>query len=415
MQTELPNEFYPLLAGYYDESDFEAYRSMWRAFRELPEFSRNLLTSEELPLALKALSERFGFDQSTTAFVSVLVRKLIFREWDETQSRAELVAWCQEFDTKNTSRCEEILEVIKSDVLTIVPKEEEKAGEEDAPVTIRMTLLEALSKYPQLGQQTITETRIKLKTSTELVRGSLINWLKCYREELGVGYHDAILRGQFLFRSQNGLRLTGEEHGRIEILLRSIEDREAVEIDTVHQVLIFPPVLGSKNPQSEQEKSLVSKAPLAPLAPIAPPLPMPVPMKEKQIVSIVPPEKEIPRPVLGETGSLHVLNKAQFSPSNQTLGMLHFSSKHVLPVEKEIQSYNQETAKNSGPLLSGKTDVSVSPVPPVASTVQMDTASPVVNNPPHPAPAPKRDVNLNYIPKPYRIDPTHRDLPEREE
>lgn len=408
--ASLPNEFYPLLAD-YDPSDISAYQLVWATFREMPEFSRKLLTSDELPYALKDFSEKFSLTQSTAAFISVMVRKIIFQEWDEAQSQLELTAWCQEFDSKNTSRVDEILEAVKRDILTIVPSEEGIAGETEKIVTVRMTLLEALSQYPQLGQQTITETRIKLKTSTELVRGSLINWLKCYREELGVGYHDAILRGQFLFRSQNGLRLTSEEHGRIEILLRSIEDREVVEIDTVHQILIFPPAPSPKSSPLEQEKLLVSKAPLAPAAP---PMPMPVQMREKQAVSITTPEKEISHSALGETGSLHVLNKAQFSPSNQTLGTLHFSSKHVLPVEKEIQSHNQETTKNSGPLLSGKADVPVSLVPPVASTVQMETASPVVNNLPHPAPAPKRDVNLDYIPKPYRIDPTQRDLPERE-
>lgn len=408
--ASLPNEFYPLLAD-YDPSDISAYQLVWATFREMPEFSRKLLTSDELPYALKDFSEKFSLTQSTAAFISVMVRKIIFQEWDEAQSQLELTAWCQEFDSKNTSRVDEILEAVKRDILTIVPSEEGIAGETEKIVTVRMTLLEALSQYPQLGQQTITETRIKLKTSTELVRGSLINWLKCYREELGVGYHDAILRGQFLFRSQNGLRLTSEEHGRIEILLRSIEDREVVEIDTVHQILIFPPAPSPKSSPLEQEKSLVSKAPLAPAAP---PMPMPVQMREKQAVSVATPEKEISHSALGETGSLHVLNKAQFSPSNQTLGTLHFSSKHVLPVEKEIQSHNQETTKNSGPLLSGKADVPVSLVPPVVSTVQMETASPVVNNLPHPAPAPKRDVNLDYIPKPYRIDPTQRDLPERE-
>ena len=129
----------------------------------------------------------------------------------------------------------------------------------------------------------------------------------------------------------------------------------------MHQILIFPPAPSPKSSPLEQEKSLVSKAPLAPAAP---PMPMPVQVREKQAVSVATPEKEISHSALGETGSLHVLNKAQFSPSNQTLGTLHFSSKHVLPVEKEIQSHNQETTKNSGPLLSGKADVPVPPVPP---------------------------------------------------
>ena len=46
---------------------------------------------------------------------------------------------------------------MKKDILTITPQEEKIA--EEKGVTMRMTLWEALSRYPQLGQQAITETR----------------------------------------------------------------------------------------------------------------------------------------------------------------------------------------------------------------------------------------------------------------
>ncbi|MBP6889253.1 MAG: hypothetical protein KBC19_01490 [Candidatus Moranbacteria bacterium] len=417
MKTELSNEFYPLLAGYYDESDFEAYRAMWIAFRELPIFSRNLLTSSELPIALQALSERFHLDQSTTAFVSVMTRKIIFQEWNEEQSRAELTAWCQEFDSKNISRLEEIFTAVKNDILTITPKEE--AEEEKKHLIARMTLLEALAQYPQLGQQTITETRIKLKASVELVRGSLINWLKCYREELGVGYHDAMLRGQFLFRSQNGIKLTDEEHGRIEILLRSLEDRETVEIDTEHQVLIFPPYIGPKNSQPEQQKQAETFITGAPLASNVPPVSLPANEESKSVSPHEIPGKESSNQVPNETGSLHVLNKgAQFSPVHQTIGTLHFSSKHVLPVEKKIQSERKVQSSSEEP---NTQNVSLSTlsrssddVPVVSQNSKVNMVTPSMSDIPHPAPAPKRIFNLSYIPKPYRIDPIKREQPEKE-
>jgi hypothetical protein len=381
MSIELSNEFYPLLAD-YDPSDLQSYQTVWANFRGIPEFSRNLLTSDELPRALRDLSVKFDFTQPVIMFVSVMVRKIVFREWDENQSRTELIAWCQEFDPKNASRSDEIMEAVKRDILTIIPREEESTEGEKRAV-VRMTLLEALSQYSQLGQQTITETRIKLKASVEPVRGSLINWLKCYREELGVGYHDAMLRGQFLFRSQNGAKLTDEERGRIEILLRSIEDREVVEIDTEHQTLVFPPHPGSKNsqagPKVPMTTTFVQAEPSVPVSPVA---------------EAPPSFPKVSEQSLGETGSMHVLNASRFSPSQQTLGTLHFSSKHVLPVEKEIQSSN----------VSPKEDVP----DPQQTTVSGSGSAP------RPAPAPKRDVNLNYIPKPFRIDPTKREQPEKE-
>lgn len=425
--TSLPNEFYPLLAD-YDPSDIPAYQLVWATFREMPEFSRKLLTSDELPSALKDFSEKFNLTQSTAAFISVMVRKIIFREWDEEQSRAELTAWCQEFDPKNASRADEILEAVKKDILTIVPSEEGKIGETEKIATVRMTLLEALSQYPQLGQQTITETRIKLKANVELVRGSLINWLKCYREELGVGYHDAMLRGQFLFRSQNGIKLLNEERGRIEILLRSIEDRETVEIDTVHQVLVFPPYTSPKNPLPEQAESVAKEPPFT--TPVVPTISV-VPLKAPVVVDVPPTpvsetsKQEVLSLTSNGTGAMHVLNRAQSSPSQQTIGTLHFSSKHILPVEKEIQSGVKEQGNNPDMVASGSPNVENFPVPPqpaeeksslppVSLPDRKDVAKPGVDDIPRPAPAPKREVNLNYIPNPFRIDPMKREMPEKE-
>lgn len=401
MQTELPNEFYPLLAGYYDQSDLPAYQAMWVALRALPVFSRNLLTSDELPQALKALSERFGFQTATTTFVSILVRKMIFREWDEAQARAELTRWLEEADPAYAAKSEAILTAVKQDILTIIPPEEGASLVPEKRPTLHLTLLEALAKYPQLGQQTITETRIKLKASTELVRGSLINWLKCYREELGVGYHDAMLRGQFLFRSQNGARLTTEEHGRIDILLRSIEDREAVEIDAERQIILFPPSLGAEHSPGVAGASWGTlPSPASPLTAVPtgfPPAPRPLanPVSPPHLLA----ESPLPAPATNN----------DFAPPNQAFGTLHFSSKQVLPVEKVSQLRNEETLSRA----PGQGGVgSVGGVAPVSSSAQTQDAAAL--EPLRPTPAPKRSPNIAYIPTPYRIDPAQRGRPEQE-
>ncbi|MBP7811398.1 MAG: hypothetical protein KA054_00980 [Candidatus Moranbacteria bacterium] len=404
MSIELPNEFHPLLAD-YDPSDLQSYQAVWGAFRGLPEFSRNLLTSDELPRALKDLSVKFDFAQSTIMFVSVMVRKMIFREWDEERSQAELSAWCREFDSKNANHFQEIFVAVKNDILTIIPRKEEESAEVEKRETVQTTILEALSQYPQLGQQTITETRIKLKTSVELVRGSLINWLKYYRDELGVGYHDAMLRGQFLFRSQNGIKLTNEERSRIGILLRSIEDRELIEIDTEHQVLVFPPYFGPEVLSSEQKETSV-------------PTVSAVPMKEGGFISS--PEisrAEVLGQKLGETGAAHVLSHVHPSPPRQVSGTLHFSSNHVFPVEKEFGFDEEisEIAPNPSPSVSGKPMIHASsdPEKSVSRPLGANVTGPVQGAMTRPVmPAPKRNVNVNYIPMPFRIDPMRREQPE---
>lgn len=163
---------------------------------------------------------------------------------------------------------------------------------------VRLPLLQALSKYEQLGNQLITQGRIKLKSQPETVRPSLLYWIKYYRDELGVGHHSSVERGNFLFRSENGKKLTPEERERVNLVLKSVEENYPVEVDTEQNVVIFPPFVPQGAPQ-----------------------PLPVPP--------LAPQKTAPQP------------RMIFQPSRPTNltapqeGGLTFTTNHVMPGERE--------------------------------------------------------------------------------
>ena len=106
--------------------------------------------------------------------------------------------------------------------------------------TVYLPLLQALPKYKNLGNQLITRERIKVKSQAEPVRPSLFYWLKYYRDELGIGQHSSVERGDFLFRSENGKKLSGEERERISLILKSVEENLPLSIDPKNQEIIFP-------------------------------------------------------------------------------------------------------------------------------------------------------------------------------
>ena len=106
--------------------------------------------------------------------------------------------------------------------------------------TISLPLLQALPKYENLGNQLITRERIRVKSQAEPVRPSLLYWLKYYRDELGIGQHSSVERGDFLFRSENGKKLSGEERERISLILKSVEENLPLSIDPKNQEIIFP-------------------------------------------------------------------------------------------------------------------------------------------------------------------------------
>jgi len=173
------------------------------------------------------------------------------------------------------------------------------------PATVRLPLLQALSKYEQLGNQLITEGRIKLRSQTETVRPSLLYWIKYYRDELGVGHHSSVDRGNFLFRSENGKKLTPEERERVNLVLKSLEENYPVEVDTEQSVIIFPPFVAEQAPVAQMP-------PTPPMAPMAP-----------QRSSA--PRQAVFQPSRPSTPA----------PSAQS-GSLTFTSSHVMPGEREV-------------------------------------------------------------------------------
>ncbi|MFZ2187347.1 MAG: hypothetical protein WAV46_01840 [Candidatus Moraniibacteriota bacterium] len=124
--------------------------------------------------------------------------------------------------------------------------------------TISLPLLQALSKYENLGNQLITRERIKVKSQAEPVRPSLLYWLKYYRDELGIGQHNSVERGDFLFRSENGRKLSPEERERVNLILKSIEEGFPLAIDTEHQEIVFPVFQGVLVPTRLPEMSRVT-------------------------------------------------------------------------------------------------------------------------------------------------------------
>jgi hypothetical protein len=61
-----------------------------------------------------------------------------------------------------------------------------------------------------------------------------------YRDELGVGYHDPVLRAKFLFNSPNAKNISSDEREQLNLILRSVEENAPLDIDISKMEIIFP-------------------------------------------------------------------------------------------------------------------------------------------------------------------------------
>lgn len=221
---------------------------------------------------------------------------------------------------------------------------------------VSLPLLQALSKYEQIGNQLITAERIRVKSQPDPVRPSLLYWLKYYRDELGVGHHDSVQRGQFLFRSENGKHLSTEERERVNLILRSVEENYPLQIDTANGEIIFPtvsrifrdPAKGGGENNSPvrpvyQEPVVVPKSPVF-VAPLPTP---PAPPREAREVRIERKEERKETPAAPRP-SFQVGRGMNFGNVQPTTlpekGTLSFTSSHVFPAEKEREVVAQAQA-----------------------------------------------------------------------
>lgn len=258
---------------------------------------------------------------------------------------------------------------------------------------IQSSLLQALSKYENLGNQLITEERIRVKSQSEPVRPSLLHWIKYYRDELGVGHHDSVQRGQFLFRSENGRRLSAQERERVGLILKSVEENFPLSIDTERQEIIFPAfqgvtVGGRKEPPAIPANARIAKGPEF----------FNVAMESRRAEKVFAPahnpnENGGPAHIATQSvsGGLHIGRGTDFThlqpaapvsaapgvpaPARNDSGRVSFSAGHVFPAEKEAAENKTVAAKTEAQGTQGQAPRPVSQPAPRVNPFRINPVS----------------------------------------
>lgn len=420
--------FYPLLVsgtGLEAQTDTESDQ-IWARLDQIPENNKKILLSASIIENLYQAEQQFGWDPYYSARLAYFVRELFF----QTISQSEFYRAAEAlFRPQYQDRYNEILTYINNVILTSQPdpeeEEEEQEAEEEAWAAGKVrqhTLLDAMSRYPGLSNQFLTEENIKLKSQAALVRPTLSNWLKNYRDEIGIGKHDSVARATFLFESLNTKKLSSQERERLHAIIRSLEDNELLDIDTEHQTIVF----ASERKTSAQTKAIIPE-------PVTPSLdtferfrnlsaPESVELKnvgtqtfmnskatpEKQsVLTTVSPAKTkssfVARQEKNDTKEVPLETVQIHSSGDQSpLGAIRFSAKHVLPAEKYQGEKLPESSVDRRPqYFRPESTPASAPVVPVRTTTTPPVArppfQPSIPVPPQPTPvaaAPKVEKKL---------------------
>lgn len=386
--------YHPMLLPSGDGS-VDSQMELWDRFQKLEVHHRDILVSKELSEKIQEFEQRFQLLPTDIVKLSLIIRGIFFSELDfsaaEERIKSELPA--------ATVHAKAIIDAIKSEIMTLVPAPE-PVIEETASISalqnfgmVKMPLLKAMSDFKHIADQQITSEKLKLRNSTELARPTLSNWIRSYREELGVGFHEPVQRANFLFQTVNGKKLNNEDRAKLNLILKSIEENFPLDIDPKREMIIFPAgndasmelTQVNTNPRPVANRFIQARA--MPVGTVRPAAFAPGTAPAAQVKFVQSPAKATPaNPTLANLKPL--FSKAAAPEKNISGETLHFSTGHVLPAEK---------AGGPAPVVASTPQ----PTPPTASFEK----NAALQTSPHPVQSIKREPGSGLPKSPYTIRP----------
>lgn len=234
MEMSYENYFYPLLAvssGVDRDSKNEILR-IWDKFDLLSENNQEKVSSKKTASMVYEIKNRFKLDPSEKIIpVSRAIRSYYFGELSLEDMPFALA---KEMNIDLT-KAKEITQSVFTKIIN--DDSQEKAYQANLE---NLLIPEALRQYPDLGEQLITENRIRVKNFPEPARPSLKNWLADYVMLTGREDRNAVKRSSYLFQSENGKNLSSSDRHKLAFILKSLDENTPITINKNTKQVIFP-------------------------------------------------------------------------------------------------------------------------------------------------------------------------------
>jgi hypothetical protein len=124
-----------------------------------------------------------------------------------------------------------------------------KKEENYKPTSEKLSIIEAIKTYPDLGEQLITTDQIRVRHFQEPVRPSVKNWISDYTVTLGYENHSSIERGNYLFQTENTKNLSYLDRQKLSQVLKSFDEKIPLEIDLQSKKIIFSQPAPERRPE----------------------------------------------------------------------------------------------------------------------------------------------------------------------
>ncbi len=239
------NYFCPITAPEKNDTP-ESILDRWDKFDLLIPEDQEKVSSKNSTAIIKKISDFFQLNQEQAGHISIAIRNYYFKKL----AKEAFSIYLSEQIPLDIAKAQEITKLVFQKIISNNSQEEMAQAQIE-----KLPLPNAIKKYPAIGEQVVTESRITLKNVSEPVRASVKNWLSDYTFNMGFDAHDSATRGLYLFQNKNTKGLTGPEQKKLSFLLKAFDTNEVLSINVVSKEIVFPreEVLQKPLPEAPQK------------------------------------------------------------------------------------------------------------------------------------------------------------------
>jgi len=135
----------------------------------------------------------------------------------------------------------------------------EKKPEQKTTSLTQKSLRQIVQDNKEILNQILTASPLKIADFDQPVRGTIKNWLADYVKQKGAEKHDQMIRGDYLFKSDNTKNLSPQEKLLVAEILKSYDENSALTYDEDKKIIILENT--EKNPSKTPEKSISTTVP----------------------------------------------------------------------------------------------------------------------------------------------------------
>ncbi len=214
------NPFSSKLEKETDENFADWYENK---FKQVSLSARLALSGEIAEQEVENICNKFGIsDWQKIGYVARIIRDIFCDNLREMKIKEQAT---QKVGIKKEDLAV-FLQLIRESVKRMIQTGEREYDE----IIDKITLKEAIKKYPEIQNQKISDENLEAENGEYLVSGTIRNWLEDYFQRAGGSKHDSYERSEYLFKAESVRLLDNEEKNKLGVILKAFDDESLVAV-----------------------------------------------------------------------------------------------------------------------------------------------------------------------------------------